>query len=117
VLYERADRRVAAMMAAGFLDEVRALRARGYGADLPALSSLGYAELGRYLDGVTSLDAAVEATRFATHRFIRRQLTWFRREPELHWIDITDDDPAEQATEAALRWLELPAGAGERAGA
>lgn len=117
LLYERADRRVDAMMAAGFLEEVRALRARGYSADLPALSSLGYAELGRYLDGATSLAAAVEATRFATHRFIRRQLTWFRREPELCWLDIADGDAAMRATEAARRWLQGHAGVGGRAGA
>jgi tRNA dimethylallyltransferase len=105
LLYERADRRVEAMMARGFLDEVADLYARGYSPDLPALASLGYRELGEHLRGLRNLDDAVQATKYATHRFIRRQLTWFRREPGIHWLDIGADEGA--SSETVARALDL----------
>ena len=101
LLYERADRRVEAMMAAGFLDEVAALYARGYSSDLPALSGLGYRQLGEHLRGVHTLDDAIQATKLATHGFIRRQLTWFRREPGIRWLDSAQDDVVAQAVAQA----------------
>ena len=112
LLYERADRRVDAMMAAGFLDEVAALYARGYSPDLPALSGLGYRQLGEHLRGARTLDDAVQATKLATHGFIRRQLTWFRREPGIHWLDIAHDDVVAQAIVQAEQWLAVPVAAG-----
>jgi tRNA dimethylallyltransferase len=104
LLYERADRRVDAMMAQGFLDEVAGLYARGYGPELPALSSLGYRELGEHLDGSRTLADAVQATKYATHRFIRRQLTWFRREPGIRWLDVAAGDPVAPALDAVDHW-------------
>jgi tRNA dimethylallyltransferase len=112
LLYERADRRVDAMMAAGFLDEVAALYARGYSSDLPALSGLGYRQLGEHLRGAHALDDAVQATKLATHGFIRRQLTWFRREPGIHWLDIAHGDVVAQAIVQAEQWLAAPMAAG-----
>ena len=105
VLHERADRRVDAMIATGFLDEVGALYARGYAPSLPALSSLGYRELGESLRGERSLDDAVQATKWATHRFIRRQLTWFRSEPGIQWFDVTRANVADDVSRLAARWL------------
>jgi tRNA dimethylallyltransferase len=112
LLYEHADRRVDAMMAAGFLDEVAALYARGYSPDLPALSGLGYRQLGEHLHGARTLDDAVQATKLATHGFIRRQLTWFRREPGIHWLDIAHGDVVAQAIVQAEQWLAVPVAAG-----
>ena len=71
--------RVDAMMAAGFLDEVRALRAAGLGA-ARALAGLGYRQLGEHLDGAIGLAEAVEQTKRATVAYARRQRTWFRKE-------------------------------------
>jgi tRNA dimethylallyltransferase len=82
-LYARADARVDAMIAAGLADEVAGLRARGYGWELPAMSSLGYIQLRPYLEGEASLEACVERLKFDTHSFIRRQAAWFRRLPGL----------------------------------
>lgn len=82
-LYARADARVDAMVAAGLTDEVASLLARGYGWELPALSSLGYIQLRPYLEGTASLAACVERLKFDTHNFIRRQHAWFRRLPGL----------------------------------
>jgi len=107
LLHARADRRVDAMVTAGFPNEVAALYGRGYGPDLPALSALGYRELGEYARGLRPLDDAAQATKWATHRFIRRQLTWFRREQDLHWLDITDGDLAARALATIEPWLAL----------
>jgi tRNA dimethylallyltransferase len=82
-LYARADARVDAMVAAGLADEVAALVQRGYGWELPAMSSLGYIQLRPYLEGAASLAACVERLKFDTHSFIRRQESWFRRLPNL----------------------------------
>jgi tRNA dimethylallyltransferase len=79
-LRQRIAERVAGMMAAGFLDEVRALRAAGYGAACKPMQALGYRQLGEHLDGSGTLDEAVAATVAVTVAYARRQRTWFRKE-------------------------------------
>jgi tRNA dimethylallyltransferase len=87
-LYRRADERVDRMMAAGWLEEVRGLLER-YPQDLPALSGLGYAEIGAHLRGELSLAEAIDHTKRRTRRYIKRQLTWFKRDSDIHWLDVT----------------------------
>jgi tRNA dimethylallyltransferase len=77
-LYRRVDARVDEMIAHGWLDEVRAL-AEKYAWGLPALSSLGYPQLGAVLRGETTIDDAARAIKHHTHRFVRHQYAWFRR--------------------------------------
>ena len=77
-LYAACDARFDAMLAAGALEEARALLARGLGSDLPAMKAVGLRELGRHLAGELSLDAAAELTRRETRRYAKRQTTWFR---------------------------------------
>jgi tRNA dimethylallyltransferase len=94
-LYERADHRVDGMIDSGFVDEVRWLLDHGYAPSLPSMSGLGYAELAGHLINGTSLDAAVKAIYIATHDFIRRQETWFRKhdpEPQVTWLDAENFD-------------------------
>ncbi|TAJ62282.1 tRNA (adenosine(37)-N6)-dimethylallyltransferase MiaA [Brevundimonas sp.] len=79
-LYAACDARVAQMVAAGALDEVRALVARGLDPALPAMKAVGVREFAAHLAGETTLDAAVEATRQATRNYAKRQLTWFRNQ-------------------------------------
>jgi tRNA dimethylallyltransferase len=87
-LYERVDARIDAMVAAGWVEEVRALLARGYSLDLPAFTALGYREIGAYLRGEVSLEAAVVAIKHHTHRFIRHQYAWFSlSDVRLHWFE------------------------------
>jgi tRNA dimethylallyltransferase len=80
VLYANCDLRVARMVEAGALDEVRALVARGLDAALPAMKAVGVREFAAHLAGETTLAQAVEATRQATRNYAKRQLTWFRNQ-------------------------------------
>ncbi|MSQ24372.1 MAG: tRNA (adenosine(37)-N6)-dimethylallyltransferase MiaA [Chloroflexi bacterium] len=91
-LYARVDRRIAQMIEAGWLNEVRILGMMGFGAALPSLSATGYPELLEVLQGEQSLDSAVERIRYATHAFVRRQETWLRRESRIHWLDSEADN-------------------------
>lgn len=92
-LYARIDARVQQMMAAGLLAEVAQLRRKGYGRDLPAMSSLGYRQLWAYLEGEMTLAEAVERIQFETHRFARHQAAWFRRDdPGITWFDAARPD-------------------------
>lgn len=86
-LYAAIDRRVDRMMEQGLLDEVKGLKAWGYARTLPAMQAIGYAQLYAYLEGEIPLDAAVEAIKRSTHRFAKRQLTWFRRDERIRWFD------------------------------
>lgn len=78
-LYAQADQRVWQMIEAGFVEEVRRLLAMGYPRTLPSMSGLGYRELAAHLEDGLALDEAVKLTQHATHDFIRRQYTWFRK--------------------------------------
>jgi tRNA dimethylallyltransferase len=86
----RIDRRYDDQLAAGLLDEVRALAARS--PSRSARQALGYRELLDHLAGRSSLDEAMALARRRTRRFARRQERWFRRDPRIRWIDV-DDDP------------------------
>ncbi|MFN2483375.1 MAG: tRNA (adenosine(37)-N6)-dimethylallyltransferase MiaA [Candidatus Limnocylindria bacterium] len=89
----RITRRAEAMFRDGLLDETRMLLARGYTADLPALSGIGYREAIRHVMGEWSLDEAIAATAARTRRYARRQLAWFRRDPRVVWV-AAGDGPA-----------------------
>jgi tRNA dimethylallyltransferase len=108
-VYGRTDRRVDEMMAAGLLAEVQRLHEAGYDWHLPAMSALGYQQLGAHLRGQMRLDEAVERIKFETHRFVRQQYTWFRRDDErIQWFDIGDEGYAERAAALVAAWLAAP---------
>jgi tRNA dimethylallyltransferase len=107
LLYQRIDRRVDDMMNAGWLSEVGALLEMGYGPDLPSMSGVGYRELAGYIQGETSLDAAVQRTKFRSHRYARQQHAWFKRsDPRIRWFDAGDG--VDTAVRTALQWLDRP---------
>jgi len=83
-LYERIDRRVDQMMAAGLLEEVRSLLPHRH---MPALRTVGYAEMFAHLDGRTSLPEAVAKIKQNTRRYAKRQITWFRKYGNTVWMD------------------------------
>jgi tRNA dimethylallyltransferase len=98
-LYRRIEARVDAMMAAGFLDEVRGLLAAGFGPDRKAMQSLGYRHLLEHLiGGDKPLGDAVEELKRDTRRYAKRQMIWFRADPQVAWLDVTDTHPVPAAS-------------------
>lgn len=87
-LHDVADRRIDQQMDAGLVEEVEALLAMGYTPDLPSLDGLGYRQIIQYLRGEVPRHEAVEQYRVATHQYIRRQLTWFRRDTRIEWVTV-----------------------------
>lgn len=96
-LKHRLAGRVRVMVERGLLDEVAALDRRGLRQGRTASRALGYAQFLRVLDGEWSQDTAVEDTVAATRKFARRQLTWFRADPRIHWLDWQDPLLADKA--------------------
>lgn len=92
LLHARIEARFHAMVAAGLVDEVRALRARYPGADLPALRAVGYRQILAALNGDLPLDDAVARAVVASRQLAKRQLTWLRAEPDLSWLDPQQPD-------------------------
>ena len=92
VLHARIEARFEAMLAAGFLDELRSLRADPrLHADLPSMRAVGYRQGWRHLDGETDLAGFREQAIAATRQLAKRQLTWLRARPELRWLDPAQD--------------------------
>lgn len=88
-LYARIDTRIDAMLADGFVNEVRQLLSQGYSPDLPTLSAIGYREIVAYLKGKASLQEAVKLIKRHTRQFVRRQANWFKQDdPNIHWFRI-----------------------------
>jgi len=88
-LYSRIDRRVDAMIAAGLVEEARRLFPFRH---LNALNTVGYKELFEYFDGKVDLDRAIELIKQNSRRFAKRQLTWFRRDKDIHWFEPGDKE-------------------------
>ena len=105
-LYERINLRVDQMLEKGLLEEVKALRDMGCQKDMVSMQGLGYKELFSYLDGEITLSEAVEMIKRDTRHFAKRQLTWFKREPEAIWLDKDIWNTEEKLLGEALRILE-----------
>ncbi|ASS38546.1 tRNA (adenosine(37)-N6)-dimethylallyltransferase MiaA [Mogibacterium pumilum] len=87
-LYNRINRRVDKLMKEGLLQEVKHLIAMGYNHDTPAMKGIGYKELLSYLDGNSTLEEAVNDIKTNTRHYAKRQLTWFKRYENAHWVEI-----------------------------
>lgn len=86
-LYERINLRVDQMIEEGLVDEVKVLRDKGYTRDMVSMQGLGYKEILAYLDGEYTMDTAVETIKRDTRHFAKRQITWFKREKDVIWLD------------------------------
>ena len=98
-LYEQIERRVDEQIEAGLVEEVRGLLDKGYTPDLPSMKGLGYRQIAGYLAGDYDLETATDLLKRDTRRFAKRQITWFRSDPRIHWIDVegrTKGDVADQ---------------------
>lgn len=102
-LHRIADLRVLAQIEAGLVDETAALLTMGYDPALPSLQGFGYRECVQHLAGDLSLDEAIALYQGATRRYIRRQMTWFRRDDRIRWLDASD--PIGGAVSLIRSWL------------
>lgn len=101
-LYERINARACLMFENGLIEEAASLRDRGYTPTLNALNAFGYREIFQYLDGETTLDRALADLQQGTRRYAKRQMTFFRKNERIQWVDGSDVDVAD----AILKHLE-----------
>lgn len=106
VLYERINLRVDAMLAAGFLDEVRGLLALGYDDRQKSLQTVGYKEAFAFLRNEIEYGRMVELMKQNTRRFAKRQLTWFRKDKRIRWFDIREASDIPEIAEKVLILLK-----------
>lgn len=104
-LYAAIDRRVDDQIERGLVEEVRRLLEGGLSPDAPSMSSLGYRQLVPYLEGRLSLAEAIAQIKRDTHRYVRHQETWLRRNPRLIPVDVTEPDWIERASSLVTRFL------------
>jgi len=91
-LYRRIDDRVEVEIAKGLVEETRGLLAKGYSRESVPMKSLGYRQMAGYVEGEYSYDEAVRRLKRDTRHFAKRQMTWFRKEPNLVWMDLAPDE-------------------------
>lgn len=105
-LYSRIEERVDGMITAGLVDEVRQLLKKGFSPELSSLRSLGYKEIISYLSGAETLEKAVETLKRNTRRFAKRQLTWFRRDQRMKWLNLNYPGHSSRAAQEITTFLE-----------
>lgn len=103
-LYRRINSRVDRMIRSGLIEEVAGLLESGLSPELSSMRALGYRQMIPYIQGTQSLEDAVSLLKRDTRRFAKRQMTWFRSNPEIEWIDL---HPEEEANETAERIMRL----------
>lgn len=117
-LYERIGARVDEMLSAGLLEEIEGLLDAGLRGAITASQAIGYKEFVPVIEGRTPLEDAIETVKQATRRYAKRQLTWFKADERVRWIDVTEMSP-ERVLERAWQLVEsdepapYPFGAGE----
>ena len=106
VLYERIEKRIDAMIGAGWIDEVQQLLQDGVLPEVQAMKAIGYKELVLYLDGQLSLEAASELIKKRTRHFAKRQMTWFKRMPYIRWYEKDDFVTEDELASAVIQDIE-----------
>jgi tRNA dimethylallyltransferase len=101
-LYRGINERAERMLASGFLEEVKGLLDRGYGPDLKSMRSIGYRHMTEYLQGNIQWDEALRLFKRDTRRYAKRQLTWFRADPEIQWFQPQETHTVREKTDAFL---------------
>lgn len=101
-LRERIDHNIDEMLTRGWIEEVRVLHAQGVAWGVPAMTSLGYREIGAFLRGEYTEEQMIQKIRLYTWQYARRQMTWFRKEKRIHWIKTEDE-----AEEIVQNWLMI----------
>ena len=106
LLYERIEKRIDIMLEKGLIDEVKALQAEGLNRNFISMQGLGYKEILAYLEGEISLEEAVYILKRDTRHFAKRQITWFKREKDVKWLDKSEFGHNDDAVfEEMMRYL------------
>lgn len=107
VLYTRIEQRIDQMVQAGWIEEVKALLVRGITPEVQAMKAIGYTELVQYIEGHRSLSSVVEEIKKKTRHFAKRQLTWYKRMPYIHWYDKDQFASEEDLAQAVITDITL----------
>jgi tRNA dimethylallyltransferase len=109
-LYRRIDLRVDGMIAQGLVAEVEGLLGMGYHLGLPAMSGIGYGQIGRFLKGELTLDTAIQQIKSETHRFARHQYAWFQlKDSRIRWFDIGRENVEREVLDSVTQFTEAAA--------
>ena len=108
-LYDRIDLRVTKMLETGLLEEIRGLLASGVPEKATAMQAIGYKEFVDALAGREPLEAAADQVRQSSRRYAKRQLTWFRRNPDIHWLRLTGTEDFSEVLSAARQNIPFSA--------
>lgn len=107
ILYERIEKRIDIMLEKGLIDEVQGLRGEGLNRSFISMQGLGYKEILAYLEGEITLDEAIYILKRDTRHFAKRQITWFKREKDVHWLDKSEFKHDDEAIfEEMLKFLQ-----------
>ncbi len=106
VLYTNIENRVDRMIESGLVDEVKSLLEMGYTGELNSLNTVGYKEILSYFSGEYTLDRAIELIKRNTRRYAKRQMTWFRKDKRIVWIDINDLQDLENISERIISLID-----------
>jgi len=104
-LYQRIEDRVDHLMESGLLEEVLSLKNMGFTSADIAMKGIGYKELLDYLAGAYGLDEAIELIKKNTRHYAKRQMTWFKRYPEMQWFNLSEDQNEEESLEKIMSWI------------
>ena len=103
-LYEKVDKRITEWVKSGFVEEVKSLL-KDYSIKDQAMNSLGYRQIASYIYGNLSLEEAIQRIKFDHHGYIRRQLTWFKKEPNIFWFDISSSEFKKEVQKLVANWF------------
>ncbi len=102
-LYRRIEQRVESQIANGLIEETARLLAAGFSPKLPSMQGLGYKQMTRYLRGEQTKEEAIATLKRDTRHYAKRQMTWFRADPKIVWIDLKEEEGPNEAAERILR--------------
>ena len=105
-LYQRIDQRVHIEIEKGLVEETRRLLSHGYARNLTSMKSLGYRQMAGFLEGEYEFDEAVRLLKRDTRHFAKRQMTWFRKEPEIEWTTVLPDESSANITTRILQRID-----------
>lgn len=107
VLYDRINRRVDLMLTKGLVEEVENLLGKGYNKEMQAFKAIGYKEIIAMIEGRLSEEEAIDLLKKNTRHFAKRQLTWFRRDPNIKWFEVDQYDAPDSLAEAVQAYISM----------